>query len=234
MPTLELIELYPSPFSERVRWVLELKGLSYRRTPYVPVADEEAHRAKTGIPTAPVLVADGEVVGDSDRSVDWIEARHPAPPLVPTTPRERAQVRAWELLATETLAPAARLVLIGRYKAMNLQPLADHFAAKYHWTETEERRVEGLLRATLPELAAAVATAPYLVGDAFTRADLTVAAMLTPAIGLPPQELFAMDPALRPMFGIPVGTDPAVAPLLAWRDRMYREHRGGRVVPAAA
>ena len=38
MPTLELIELYPSPYSERLRWVLDLKGLDYRRTPYVPLA----------------------------------------------------------------------------------------------------------------------------------------------------------------------------------------------------
>src|SRR5262245_48394782 len=127
MPIFELIELYPSPWSERLRWVLELKGFAYRRTPYVPFADDQSHREKTGIKTAPVLIADGEIVGDSDASVDWLESTHPTPALVPTTPCERAEVRAWELLATETLAPLARLVMIGRYKAMNLQPLADYF-----------------------------------------------------------------------------------------------------------
>src|SRR5688572_11395696 len=96
MPNLELIELYPSPFSERVRWALELKGLSYRRTPYVPVASEEEHKQRTGIATAPVLLADGEVVGDSDHAVEWLEAQHPAPVLVPADPFRRAQVRAWE------------------------------------------------------------------------------------------------------------------------------------------
>src|SRR5688572_13255653 len=82
MPTLELIELYPSPFSERLRWVLDLKGLPYARTPYVPLASEDDHARRTGIRTAPVLVADGEVIGDSDRSVDWLEATHPSPALV--------------------------------------------------------------------------------------------------------------------------------------------------------
>jgi glutathione S-transferase len=33
MAELELIELYPSPYSERVRWVLEIKRVPYRRTP---------------------------------------------------------------------------------------------------------------------------------------------------------------------------------------------------------
>jgi glutathione S-transferase len=231
MPNLELIELYPSPFSERVRWALELKGLAYRRTPYVPVAGEEEHKRKTGIATAPVLIADGEVIGDSDRSVEWLEARHPVPALVPADPQRRAQVRAWELLATEVLAPAARLVMIGRYKAMNIQPLADHFAAKYHWSEAEEARVDRLLRTVLPDLAAAVASAPHLVGNDFTRADLTVAALLTPAIGLPPDDLFSMDAGMRPMFGIPFGADPSLAPLREWRDRIYRQHRGGRVEP---
>lgn len=233
MPTLELIELYPSPWSERLRWVLERKGVPYRRTPFVPLASEAEHKRKTGITTAPVLIADGEVIGDSDRSVDWLEARHPSPALMPTDPRRRMQVRAWELLATEVLAPAARLVMIGRYKAMNIQPLADHFAAKYHWNEAEEARVDRLLRTALPELAAAVAIAPYLVGDGFTRADLTLAALLGPVLGLPPDELFSIDAGMRTMFGTPFGADPSLAPLRDWRDRIYREYRGGRVQPAA-
>jgi glutathione S-transferase len=234
MPTLELIELYPSPYSERLRWVLDLKGLSYQRTPYVPVASEDSHRERTGIGTAPVLLADEKVIGDSDHAVDWLEATHPSPRLVPADPRRRAQVRTWELYATELLAPAARLVMIGRLKAMNVQPLADHFAAKYHWNAAEEARVDRVLRTALPELAAAVAGAAHLVGDEFTRADLTVATMLTPVLGLPPDDVFAMDAGTRAMFGTPFGADPSIAPLREWRDRTYRAHRGQRVEPAAA
>jgi glutathione S-transferase len=234
MADLEMIELYPSPWSERLRWVLEAKKLPYRRTPYVPLAGEEEHRKRTGIATAPVLIAEGTVIGDSDRAVDWIEERHPTPALVPGDPRGRAQVRAWELTATEVLAPFARLVMIGRYRAMGLQPLADHFSAKYHWSESEEARVEHLLRTALPELARAVEASPYLVGNAFTRADLTVAALVGPALGHPPDDLFELDPGMRGLFGLPFADDPALAPLRSWRDALYRKHRGGRVVPAAA
>src|SRR6266852_6394325 len=109
---LELIELYPSPWSERLRWVLDAKGVPYARRAYQPIADEAEHRQTTGIATAPVLLADGDVIGDSDAAVDWLEARHPTPALLPADPALRVQARAFELAATEALGPFARLVWI--------------------------------------------------------------------------------------------------------------------------
>lgn len=229
---LELIELYISPWSERLRWVLDAKGLAYARRTYQPIVDEAEHRRATGLATAPVLLSDGDVIGDSDAAVDWVEARHPAPPLLPGDAALRAQARAFEVAATEALAPAGRLAWIGRSKAMNLQPLADHFAAKYGWSPEAEARGERLMRALLADLARAVGARPYLVGDGFTRADLTVATMLAGIFGHPPDELFALDPPFRAMFGLPLGDEPALAPLRRWRDELYRRHRGRRVVPA--
>jgi glutathione S-transferase len=234
MQGLTLWEIYVSPYSERVRWVLELKGMPYGRRQYQPIADEDELRRTTGIDTTPVLLADGMVVGDSDAAVDWAERVRPTPTLLPADPRRRAAVRGLELMATETLAPAGRLVAIGQWHAAGLQPFADHFAAKYHWSKEAEARALTTLERTLPDLANAVAASPYLVGDAFTRADLTVACMLTPILGAPPDDLFALDEQMRGMFKVPLGKDPRVAPLRAWRDATYRRHRGGRVVPAAA
>jgi glutathione S-transferase len=234
MPALELIELYPSPWSERVRWALEWKRLPYRRREYVPLAGEDDLRRETGIDTVPVLVADGDVVGDSNAALDWLEDHAPGPALLPGSGRERAQVRAFELAATETLAPAARLVAIGRWLAAGMQPFADHFARKYGWSTGAESKGQRLLGAALADLTAAVADAPYLVGDGFTRADLTVAAMLATVFGHPDDGLFALDAGMRVMFGIPRGEVPELAPLRRWRDDLYRRHRGGRVAPAAA
>jgi glutathione S-transferase len=229
MPALELIELHPSPWSERVRWALEWKGVDYARRPFVPIAGEEELRRTTGLSTVPVLLAGGEVIGDSDAAVGWLEERHPTPPLLPADPRERAQVRAWELTATEVLAPFGRLVMIGRYKTLGLQPLADHFAAKYGWSPATEARADRILRGLLRDLEGALERAPYLVGDAFTRADLTVAAMLNPIVGLPPDELYEVDPGMRGMFGIAPDDEAAFATLRRWRDAVYRRHRGRRV-----
>jgi len=228
---LELIELYPSPWSERLRWVLDVKGVPYSRRSYQPIVGEAELRRTTGIATAPVLLADGHVIGDSDAGVDWLEAHRPLPALVPADPALRAQVRAFELAATEALAPFARLVWIGRCKAMDLQPLADHFATKYGWSPDAEARGERLLRVLLADLARAVAIRPHLVGDTFTRADLTVAAMLAPSFGHPPDDLFTLDPTMRSMFGLPLADEPPLAPLRRWRDEVYRRFRGRRVEP---
>jgi len=228
---LELIELYPSPFSERVRWVLETKRLPYRRRSYQPLVGEAELREQTGQTTVPVLFADGELIGDSNAAVDWIETHHAAPPLVPADPAQRVQVRAVELAATEALAPWARLGFIGRAKALNLQPLADHFATKYGWSPEREASAAKVLRALLDDLTQTLAMRRYTVGDAFTRADVTVAAMLATVFGHPPDDLFALDAPMRSMFGLPCGDDPALAPLRRWRDDVYRSHRGGRVVP---
>lgn len=228
---LELIELYPSPWSERVRWILDHKRLPYRRRSYQPIAGEAELRQKTGLTTVPVFFADGDLIGDSNAAVDWIETHQPSPPLLPADPTQRAQVRAFELAATEALAPWARLALIGRYKAMDLQPLADHFAGKYGWSPEKEASAYTLLRALLADLAQAVAARTYLVGDALTRADVTVATMLTPTFGHPPEDLFALDPPMRSMFGLPLADDPTLTPLRRWRDDLYRHQRGGRVVP---
>jgi len=232
MAHLELIELYPSPWSERVRWALEWKRVPYARRAYQPLAGEEELRRTTGLSTVPVLLADGEVVGDSDAALAWLEGRHPSPALVPEDPRLRAQVRAWEIAATESMAPAARLVMIGRWKARGMQPFADHFAAKYGWSPAEEARTQRLLGGLVADLARAVASSPYLVGNGFTGADMTVACMVAGVIGIPPDQLFALDESMRAMFGLLPETDAAVAPLRAWRDGMYRRHRGGRVTPA--
>jgi glutathione S-transferase len=230
--TPTVIELYPSPWSERLRWALEVKGIAYEREQYQPLAGEEAHRRRTGIATAPVLLADGEVVGDSDAALDWLEARHRTPALVPADPPAAAAVRAFEVTATEVLGPFARLMAIGRWKATGFEPLGSYFAEKYGWNEAAEKRGERLLRAVLSDLARAVAARPYLVGDGFTRADLTVAALLAPSLGHPSDELFELDAGMRPLFGLPLADEPAFAPLRTWRDEIYRRHRGRRVTPA--
>jgi glutathione S-transferase len=231
MAHLEVIELYGSPFSERLRWALAYKGVKHTRKPFVPIAGEAEHRRATGIATAPVLVADGKVVGDSNRALDWLEQTVAKPPLLPEDPAQRAQVRAWEAFASEVLAPYARLTAIGKFKKLGIQPLADHFAAKYHWSEDAEQRAADYLHDVLPDLSKATAAGGHLVGQTFTRADLTVASMLATVFGHPDDGLFELDPGMRPMFGMPIGEDPSLAPLRRWRDEMYRHHRGERVTP---
>lgn len=234
MAVLEMLELYPSPYSERLRWVLDVKGVPYTRRNYQLIAGEEQLRGTTGFSTVPVLIADGQVIGDSNGAADWIETQHPTPALMPADARARTQVRALELTASEAIAPFARLMMIGRWRQMGMGSLADHFATKYGWSEHTERQAKGVIERFVPDLARAVSTSPYLVGDAFTRADITVAALIATVIGHPDDDLFELDGGTRPIFSPVIDDEPTVKALRSWRDAMYRTHRGGKVTPVAA
>ncbi|MFZ2061392.1 MAG: hypothetical protein WAU82_10310, partial [Candidatus Binatus sp.] len=66
--------------------------------------------------------------------------------------------------------------------------------------------------------------------DTFTRADITTAAMLM-LFKAAPQEFFLFTPELRFVYLDKLGEDPTFAEVFAWRDRMYKKHRGEVVKP---
>jgi maleylacetoacetate isomerase/maleylpyruvate isomerase len=80
----------------RVRIGLALKGLDYAYVGH-DLAGGEARRApytdlnRQGL--VPALEADDGVLTQSLAILEWLEETHPAPPLLPTAPRERAIVR---------------------------------------------------------------------------------------------------------------------------------------------
>jgi glutathione S-transferase len=70
----------------------------------------------------------------------------------------------------------------------------------------------------------------YLVGTTFTRADLTTASILA-VVNPPPDDLFFFPAPVRARFTDPVAQNSEFAPIFAWRDQIYRKHRGGPVKP---
>jgi hypothetical protein len=46
-----------------------------------------------------------------------------------------------------------------------------------------------------------------------------------------PQEFFFFSPELRMVYLDKLGDDPAFSEVFAWRDRMYKNHRGEVVKP---
>ena len=100
-PALELYGFFRSGTSHRLRIVLGLKGLAYdhlgidlRRDEHL----EPAFRAVNPQALLPALVvgdASGErVMTQSPAIIEWLEERYPTPALLPSSPDERARVRA--------------------------------------------------------------------------------------------------------------------------------------------
>ena len=93
-----------SYFSAKVRPALRYKQLWYEELR----ADVEEVRRRTGLGFIPILVTSEDATWqDSSDILDALEARHPAPPLFPTTPLERIAAFLIELYADEFgLTPA--------------------------------------------------------------------------------------------------------------------------------
>lgn len=93
-----------SPFCDKVRRVLNLKGVPFE-VDNISLAQTAAGRLKKLNPAGkvPVLEMDGEYFCDSTDIIEAIEARHPEPPLVPEDPRDRALVHVLEDWADESL-----------------------------------------------------------------------------------------------------------------------------------
>ena len=94
---MQLYSFFRSGTSHRLRIALNLKGLA---TEYVAVdLRTEAHqsaeyKALNPQGLVPTLVKGGKVMTQSPAIIEWLEETHPTPALLPTTPDDRAHVRA--------------------------------------------------------------------------------------------------------------------------------------------
>lgn len=233
MSTTKLITMYGSPWSERVRWALAFKGLSYEKENYEPGVDEEKIKKLTGQALVPVLIIDGKVIPDSTAILEWLEASRPEPALLPRSEKDRAQVTLWEELMIGVLGPHARTLIIGRELRINdpeAQRSGKYFAEKYGHSPYMEEQAKLTLRRVLLSLKQTLSGRQYLVGDAFTRADLTTAAMLM-LLKPAPEEFFIFPQQVRRIYMDPLAEDPVFSPIFAWRDEMYKRHRCEVVKP---
>jgi glutathione S-transferase len=235
-----------SHFSEKVRWALDYKRIAHRRQ--VLGADYliRAWRA-TGRGTLPILFLDGRPIGDSTHIIGALEARHPAPPLYPRDAAERQRALALEDDLDERLGPALRAAVVtplfrhdpdvalrvlttgmpdAAYR--RLRPLVRFFPAYYrlrHKIRDAKLEVDrAAVTAALDRIEAERRGRAHLVGDAFTVADLTAAALLSPLLQ-PPEIQYPLRvewPAYLRDYRAALLEHPAAR----WAADLYRLHRG--------
>lgn len=102
-PRIKLFDWPASPFSLKVRAILEYKRLDFARVPILAPANlrDVYRRGKVG--KAPALEIDGELYVDSTDIAYELERRFPTPPIIPSDPRERALCHAVEEWSDESL-----------------------------------------------------------------------------------------------------------------------------------
>jgi glutathione S-transferase len=240
-----------APWCERARWALDHHRIAYSVAEHLPLAGDLRLRWASGRwrgpVTVPLLVDGTAVLMDSIAIARYADLRGSGPRLFPAD--GAAQVSDWcrridvlmqhgrsRVLAAlledrEALAEAAPLAGI-----RPLRPLMANLAA------TAVRRLQHKYRATvrpdddarivgpvIRDLEAAIGANTYLVGGAFSFADIAAACAVQFILPVDPAHI-RLGPATRRAWTWNAMIE-ASSPLIAWRDRIYDRHRAP---PAAA
>ena len=228
---LELHQFRHSAFCLKVRMVLQAKGLSYRTVEVTPGIGQVAVFRLSGQRQVPVLVDGDQVLADSSSIARYLDQRAADPALIPSDPRQAAQMHLLEDWADTTLSMAGRTALV---QAAALDPelrvalLPDDLpdpvrsvmgAIPGGWVNNVSELVNqgerADLLASLEQLAVSVQSTPWLVGDRMTLADIAVAAQLA-LLRFPSSAGSALAGK-----GVPGLSDhPKLQPLFAWRDHL--------------
>ncbi|MBK7579143.1 MAG: glutathione S-transferase [Myxococcales bacterium] len=241
-----LLHFRVSHYNEKVRWALDLKGVAHTREALVPGLHIPRVRFLTGQSKVPVLVLDGEALPGSAAIIDELERRYPEPPLYPADPAERERALALQAHFDDEVAPDLRKLFWSCYfdhPADCARLATDGFSASMRWfwrgifpvirplfvknmggDPDGVERARGRLSSHFDRLESEIGKSGYLVGDSFSVADLTAAAVMTAIIRpkqfsypLPepwPKELVAMKQSLSDRSGFD------------WVEDIYARHRG--------
>jgi glutathione S-transferase len=235
-----------SHYSEKARWALDYKGIAHRRRVLGANYLLRVWRA-TGQGKLPVLWLDGRAIADSTRIIAALEERCPEPPLYPREAAARERALALEDDLDETLGPALRAAvvtpLLRHHPDIALRVLTTGMGSKaypglrrvlrvFPWFyrlrhKISERNLEGdraTVATALDRIEHVRQGRAYLVGEAFTVADLTAAALLGPLLQ-PPELQYPLQLEL-PSYLRDYRAMLLRHPATQWAADIYRLHRG--------
>ena len=230
----------------KVRWVLDYKRIPHSRRVLGPDYLIRAWRA-TGQGKLPILWLDGRAIADSTRIIAALEERHPEPPLYPRDAGARRRALELEDDLDETLGPALRATIVTPLfrndpdialrvlttgmpeKAYRrLRPLLGVFPSYYRFrhkiSQTNLEKDRAVVAAALERIAQERQGRAYLVGEDFTIADLTAAALLG-ALLQPPEMQYPLQVELPPYLQDYRAT-VLRHPTARWAAGIYGLHRG--------
>jgi maleylpyruvate isomerase len=174
---MKLYSYFRSSAAYRARIALHLKGLPFD---YAPVhlrkgeQNAEAYRALNRQELVPTLIDGDTALTQSLAIIEYLDERHPEPPLLPSAPAGRARVRAIALAICCDIHPLNNLRVL-RYLVHTLKIGEEAKDAWYrHWIDTGLAALEA-------QLAADAATGTFCHGDVPTMADVCLVPQLANA-----------------------------------------------------
>jgi len=180
---MRLISATPSPYARKVRIALAEKGLAFELATEVPWDGDTSLPAYNPLEKLPVLVPDDdEPVYDSRLILDWLERRHPAPPLLPDDDGGILAAKRIEVIA-DGICDAVVLTFFERQRDRPSEP----------WLGRQRRKIDGGVAA----LAERCGGRRFAVGDRFGLADIAAGSALGYlAVRFPEKDWRGEHPAL--------------------------------------
>ena len=191
---MKLYDNFASVAAQKVRIALHEKGIAWEAVPVDLRAGDmldPAYLVLNPAGVVPTLVHAGHVLVESTVINEYLEDVFPAPPLRPASPVDRARMRVWTKRVDEEVHRATGIVSMAvyiRHHHRKKSPAElDAYYARMPDRDREARQREAIaLGMEAPNVAvsmqvfarwvddldAALAASPWLVGDAFTLADV--------------------------------------------------------------
>lgn len=162
---MELFSYFRSSAAYRVRIALNLKAVDYKLEPVNLV--QRAQRSDDYLAVNPqglvpsLKLDDGRIITQSVAILEWLEATHPEPALLPADPYAAAQVRATVNAIACDIHPVNNLRVLKYLTGALRVSDEDKTAWYHHWIALGFSAIEQQITA-----------APYCYGDQITLADI--------------------------------------------------------------
>jgi len=202
--TIRLYTLAMSHFCEKARWALDRTGVEYREVILMPGFHRKPMKALGGCGQVPVLRAGARVIEGSGAILDFADSLGGAPPLSPSDPALRAEALEWESYLDREVGETVRRVLYYRlfgHPRLLIRAWTrglSFWAPPLYWLMRARAvrvvsrsldidgasvaRDEQRLQEAFERVSQHLAERRFLVGDSFSRADLTLAALSSPLL----------------------------------------------------
>ncbi|NJN75757.1 MAG: glutathione S-transferase family protein [Synechococcaceae cyanobacterium RL_1_2] len=242
-----MIQLYQfelSQFSEKVRFILDYKGLEYKKVEVTPGVGQIEVFQLSGQRQVPIIKDGDTIVADSTEIALYLDRKYPDKPIIPSDPLLKGQCLIMEEWADESIGLKGRTAFLGavnKYQNFrtsilpkNIPPFFKSLVGAFPG-EIFEAVGKGLgldavkdarrsLEQNLEAICLILQEKPYLITDTPTLADFAVAS-LSMLIKFPEGDYIDVPEELKGK-GIPGLADNSdYETFFTWRDKLYADYR---------
>jgi len=239
-----LYQFSVSHYCEKARWALDHKGVRYQVKNLMPGLHQITLRHIVKKTTLPVLKIDGEYIQGSDLIIDHLDRTIATNSLTPIDSKLKSEAKNWEIFSANHIAiPYAVFhysnllkmpdLLRQRYTqnapwygrlfyAVAFPYICQRIRELYNITQDSADQARETIESAVKVIEQHLLSRSYLVGDNFTRADLSVAALLSP-LAMPTKlnyHLYKPYPAITEFRDILIDS-----PAIQWVNWVYQTHR---------